>query len=59
MNEYTIKVSFDFEIEATNNLNAVEQVEKILFDGNVEHRAQKSMTYISCMEIRKHDTVAH
>ena len=46
--KYIIHVQFDIEVDADNNLNAIEQVEKILFDGNVAHKAQPFLTYLKC-----------
>lgn len=46
--KYKVYIRFDIEIEAESNLNAIEAVEKIMFEGNTAHKAQSYLTYLEC-----------
>jgi len=46
--KYKVHVRFDFEIEADLGLDAIQQIEQILFEGNVAHKAQPYLTFIEC-----------
>ena len=46
--KYKVHIRIDLEVDAETSLNALEEVEKIVFDGNAAHKAQSLVTYIEC-----------
>jgi len=51
--KFVVRVSLEIEIDAENNLSAVEAAEQIIFDGNAGHNAQKYVTRLSCNKREK------